>query len=108
MEEISLKEYFEKILDEKEKHQETLDRGRDKALLAALAALNERLGLLNELRSGVATKDEIRALDKTLGELKTRLDKTEGSGAGIQKFIGWVIAAIAVVGFIIAIRYGNK
>lgn len=98
---VTLKEHFEKILSEK-----------DKALAAALIAVKEenrkteiaaekRFELLNELRSGVATKDQYESLDKSLNELKARIDKTEGSGAGIQKFIGWIIAAIAVAAFVI-------
>lgn len=98
---VTLREHFEKILEEK-----------DKALAAALIAVKEenrkteiaaekRFELLNELRSGVATKDEVRALEKIVEDLKSSRDKGEGKGAGITQFIGWILAAIAVIGFIL-------
>jgi len=91
---VTLKEHFEKLLEE-----------RDKALNAALIASDKRLDLLNELRTGVATKEELNSLSIQIQDLKARIDKSEGGGAGIQKFIGWIIAAIAIIGFIISIRY---
>jgi len=89
---VSLKEYFERILNE-----------RDKALDAALVSINERLKLLNELRGGVATKEQLIALEKVLSELKDRFNQTEGKSAGLDK--GWVllIGFVALVGGIIAI-----
>ncbi|MES2382413.1 MAG: hypothetical protein V4538_15305 [Bacteroidota bacterium] len=86
----ALKEYFESKFLEKEK-----------ALDAGLISLNERLGLLNELRSGVATKEEIKALEKELHALTTRLDLLSGQDKGVSKFIGWILAAIMIIGFII-------
>ena len=91
MEDVTLKEHIEKLLDE-----------RDKALTAALVSMNERLALLNELRQGVATKDELKALEKVVDELKTRRDIGQGRGSGIAQFIGWIIAILAIIGFIIS------
>jgi hypothetical protein len=99
----TLKEHFEKILDEK-----------DKALAAALIAVKEenrkteiaaekRFELLNELRSGVATKDQLYALEKAVEDLKTSRDKGEGKGLGINQLIAWIIAGTAVIGFLIKI-----
>lgn len=97
----TLKKYFERILKEKEK-----------ALAAALIAVKEenrkteigaekRFELLNELRSGVATKDEVRALEKVVDDLKASRDEGKGKGAGVAQFIGWIVAAIAVIGFLV-------
>ncbi len=97
----TLKEYFEKILAEKEK-----------ALAAALIAVKEenrkteigaekRFELLNELRSGVATKDQLEALEKRFEEIKAKTDKGEGRTEGYAKFIGWIVAAAALIGFIV-------
>lgn len=91
---VTLKEHIEKILEEK-----------DKALAAALIAVKEenrkteiaaekRFELLNELRSGVATKDEVRALEKVVEDLKSNKDKVEGRGAGMEKLYGWIVAAV--------------
>ncbi len=98
---ISLKKYIERILKEKEK-----------ALSAALIAVKEenrkteiaaekRFELLNELRSGVATKDEVRALEKVVDDLKSSRDIGAGKGAGVSQFIGYIIAAITIVAFVI-------
>ena len=87
---VTLKEHIEKILAE-----------HDKALEAALESLNQRLSLLNELRGGVATKEEVKALEKVIDDLKASRDKTEGKYAGVRELIAWVLAAIAIAGFII-------
>jgi hypothetical protein len=87
----TLKEHIEALLSE-----------RDKALKAALVSINDRLKLLNELRGGVATKDEVKALDKIVEDLKTRLDRTEGRGAGYSQ--SWAVFA-AIATLVIAIIY---
>lgn len=104
----TLRKHFEKILKEK-----------DKALAAALVAVKEenrkseiaaekRFDLLNELRSGVATKDEVRALEKIVEDLKTSRDTNSGQYSGISKFMGWIVAAFAiataVAGFVINLK----
>ena len=71
-EHISLKEYFEKILEEK-------DKALNAALIAVKAenqkteiAAEKRFDLLNELRGDVATKAQLQALEKVVESL-TRL-----------------------------------
>lgn len=97
----TLKEHFERVLDEK-----------DKALQAALIAVKEetrkteiaaekRFELLNELRSGVATKDQLYALEKVVDDLKSSRDKGDGKSTGYAQFIGWIIAVITIIGFVI-------
>jgi hypothetical protein len=101
----TLKEHFEAILSEK-----------DKALAAALIAVKEenrktevaaekRFELLNELRSGVATREQLDALEKVVDDLKSSRDTGQGKGVGVGQ--GWAMAtgvvlfAIAVAGFVI-------
>lgn len=86
----TLKEHFEAILVEK-----------DKALNAALVSSDKRLDLLNELRSGVATKDEVKALEKVIDDLKTSRDVSQGKTLGYAQILGLVVAAAAVVGLIL-------
>lgn len=85
---------------------------KDKALQAALIAVKEetrkteiaaekRFELLNELRSGVATKDQLYALEKVVDDLKSSRDKGDGKSTGYTQFIGWILAAIAVIAFLI-------
>lgn len=102
----TLKEYFEQVLVEK-----------DKALSAALIAVKEetrktelaaekRFELLNELRSGVATKDQVAALEKVVDGLKERIDLSQGKGAGLTAGWGYVVAGatvlIALAAFLVA------
>lgn len=97
----TLKEHYDRVFVEK-----------DKALEAALIAVKEetrkteiaaekRFELLNELRSGVATRDQLFALEKLVDDLKASRDKGEGKSTGYAQFIGWIIAAITVIGFVI-------
>lgn len=96
MESVSLKEYFEKILEEK-----------DKALNAALIAVKEegkkteiaaekRFDLLNELRSGVATKEQLESLEKLVEDVKDRLTRSEGKGAGSSASWGILVTVISI------------
>ncbi len=109
---VELKEYVEKIFAEKDKYFERILEEKDKALVAALIAVKEenrktelaaekRFELLNELRSGVATKDEVKALEKVVDDLKTYQNRGEGKNTGYSHFIGWILAAVAIIGFII-------
>src|SRR5687768_1606372 len=97
----TLKEHFERLLIEK-----------DKALNAALIAVKEenrktevaaekRFELLNELRSGVATKDQLHALEKSVDDLKSSSDRVEGKSSGYAQFIGWILAIIVIIAFVI-------
>jgi len=101
----NLKEYFERILDEK-----------DKALTAALIAVKEenqktelaaekRFELLNELRGDVATKAEVHALATIVDDLKTRLDTLQGRSSGLFQGWGILIGAIGLIGGVIGIIY---
>lgn len=98
---IPLREHFEKILEEK-----------DKALAAALIAVKEenrkteiaaekRFELLNELRSGVATKDEVRALEKVVEDLKTSRDTGVGKGQGGKDVMDIIKLVIVIAAFIL-------
>jgi len=94
----TLKEHFEALLAEK-----------DKALIAALVAVKEenrktevgaekRFDLLNELRDGVATKEQLEALEKIVNELKDRLNTSQGSLQGSQLTKGNLYATVIAMG----------
>ena len=108
----TLKEHFEKILEEK-----------DKAINIALAAAKEAVGVAeknaekwrdsaNEWRGAMNDREKMfmgkaefdaykEATEKALKTEKERADKGEGKSMGIGQVIGWILAAIAVIGFII-------
>ena len=104
----TLKEHFDAL------------RASDKeALGAALVAVKEenrktevaaekRFELLNELRSGVATKEQLEALEKIVEDLKTSRDTGTGRSSGLSQGWGILLGAVGLVGGIIAIFYAFK
>jgi len=98
---------LDRLLNERKAAQETALSaalvGQEKAVDKALTAINERLYVLNELRGDVATKTALEALEKELAALTSRLDRTEGRGAGLNA--GWVylLAGIAAIGTVVSI-----
>lgn len=48
-----------------------------------------------------AFNKQMEALANRIDDLKERIDTEEGRGAGRSDFIGWIVAAVAVAGFIL-------
>jgi hypothetical protein len=88
-----------------------LDAAKE-AVLKAEVATEKRLQLLNELRNGVATREQMTALEQRLSDVKERIDKMDagiaGRAGGLADYIGWIVAAItvisAIVGFALLLR----
>lgn len=97
--------------------QRALDAARtadSSAVHAALEATKEAIGkaelaaerrfeLLNELRTGVATRDQVDALEKVVSALSRRMDLSEGHSGGRRDNRAGIYAAIAAVGVLMAI-----
>lgn len=116
---ISLKEHIEKILEEKDKANnqrfqsqeeniKTAEHSRDVAIKKAEDSIEKKsdavyvkLTDLQKALTEVMLRPEIEARFKGLAEkfddLKARSDKGEGSAGAYTKFIGWIIAAAAVL-----------
>jgi t-SNARE complex subunit (syntaxin) len=79
----------------------------ERAVEKAEASIEQRLVLLNELRTDVATKAEVDALDKILVQVMTRLDRMEaGTQGGQAKAVdqrAFIASAVGVVGLLITI-----
>lgn len=79
-----------------------LDAAKE-AVLKAEVATEKRLSLLNELRNGVATNEQMLALAQRLADIKERVDKAEaarlGRSAGLHDYMGYILFAITLVGF---------
>ncbi len=100
---VTLKEHFEALLVEK-----------DKALSAALVAVKEegrktevaaekRFDLLNELRQGVATKEQLEALDKIVGDLANRMNRFEGGTKGSARTLDYILMALVAASIVVGL-----
>lgn len=76
---------------------------QDKAITKAETAADKRFELLNELRDGVATKEQFAAAEKLIDGLTSRLDKIEGNSAGVYKSWGLLLGAVAGIATIIGV-----
>jgi hypothetical protein len=80
--ELSLKEYFERIFDEREKALNLAFRSQQDALGIATTALNRELEHLNKLRVECVTKEEFtRAIDAIKSDIH-RLEQAQGRQEG--------------------------
>lgn len=84
-ESVSLREYVDAILKERSAQVET-----------ALASINQRLALLNELRGNVATRDQLE-------DLRARIERSEGKSGGMQQSWLILVGAVTIAGVIGAI-----
>jgi hypothetical protein len=77
----------------------------DRAVQKAELAADKRFELLNELRVGVATTDQLDALEKIVTELSKRSENRAGFGEGKAALwavlAGVIIIAIAATGLIL-------
>lgn len=99
---------FRNLLDERYTTQtKALDAAflsAEKAVSKAETSADKRFELLNELRVGVATKDELDALEKLVVTLSSRIDMTQGVETGRQwnwnTIITVILAVAAIAGVI--------
>ena len=95
------------LMDERQEHlkelrvsdQRAIDAAlvsQEKAIVKAENAADKRFELLNELRSGVATKEQLEGLEKVVTDLKDRLNVNDGTSKGSQISKGNIIAYIGV------------
>jgi hypothetical protein len=87
---VSLREYFEAILREREKALSVALEANESKVRTALESNEKRLAALNELRGDVATKTQYEAI-------KERMDRMEGRSGGFKDQWGWIIGAIGAM-----------
>ena len=75
----------------------------EKAILKAEVGTEQRLTLLNELRTDVATVQQLEAVSLRIADIKERLDRMEGAQKGAGSLWGYAVAAVGVVGVVVAI-----
>jgi hypothetical protein len=80
------------------------------AVEKAESSVNDRLTLLNELRQGVATTEQLAALEKIVDVIDSRLQTVESERAGAGKLVTKVYAgigtAVAIIGLIVLFSNG--
>jgi phosphopantetheinyl transferase (holo-ACP synthase) len=107
-------EHLRELIDERDRRYqeryEASSRAVEAALLAAKEAVSKaelstdrRMELLNELRTGVATTDQLEALEKIVTELGNRVTRAEGAGAGRIAMYGWIIAAVGALATVMTV-----
>jgi hypothetical protein len=88
-----------------EKAVQTALASAEKAVTKAEGSVDNRLELLNELRSGVATTGQIEALEKEIAGLQAWRAMTEGHSKGIST--SWAIL-LGVLGLAVAVFLGLR
>lgn len=92
---------FRTLVDQERARVELALAASDKAITKSEQSYDKRFELLNELRSGVATREQLEALEKRIVDLATRMDRSEGHGAGAKDnkagIYGAIFAAVALI-----------
>lgn len=74
---------------------------QEKAVVKAEVAADKRFDLLNELRIGVATREQIDALDKRVDDINDRINRTEGRTSGLSAGWGYLVGAVGLAATVI-------
>lgn len=109
----SLKELIESGLTATEKAVNVALSNQKEALQKAENATERRFESVNEFRNTLGDQQRtlmprseveviIKAQDSKIDAVQARLDKTEGKGTGVSQSLGWILAAITILGFIIS------
>lgn len=114
---VSVLEHVLALLAERDRRYQQRFDDQTTAINAALQAAKEavakaehaaekRFELLNELRDGVATAEQLDALEKLVSDLAARLDRIEGRSTGLNAGWGYLVGAAGVAAAVIAIIVG--
>jgi hypothetical protein len=115
---ISLREYLERVILEQEKHFERLIEEKEKlynerfnAAEVAVKKAEDNAQKWRENANEWRSRSEFTAYkestERATGVERSRSDKNEGKGIGIQQFIGWILFLVTLIGFLIMI-YKSK
>jgi len=100
---ITVKQHFDALLRERDKRHRQRDALMGRAIETALASLNKRLDLLNELRGNVATREQLDAVTLRMTDLKSTLDLLAGANTGKDKTWAVIVSATVVAGVLFGI-----
>lgn len=100
---VTLKQYVDALLRERDKRHDQRDRFMEKGIDAALVSINQRLGLLNELRGDVATKAQLEVMSLRISDVKSTLDGIGGGSQARWKIWAVVVASVTIAGVLFGI-----
>jgi uncharacterized protein YlxW (UPF0749 family) len=100
---ISLRDYMESRFVAAELATQLALSAAEKAREKAELSTENRLTLLNELRSGVATAEQLNNVIERINEVKDRVSRIEAQGAGRGDSWKYIISAIGALFTILAI-----
>ena len=104
---------IDQLIVEKDKQYQQMNAAQKEAVTKAEVAAEKRFDSVNEFRNTLSDQQrnlmprseaEVKfgSISKQIDDMTTRLDKTEGKGGGINQAIGWILAGITILGFIIS------
>ncbi len=109
---VTLKQYFDALRTADQTAVQAALVAQEKAIVKAEVAAEKRFDLLNELRVGVATKDQLEALEKVVLDLKGTVTSGEGASRGSQlsrtNFYTALTATVAVIGIIVTLIFAFR
>lgn len=118
----TLHTHLSRLLEERDRRYQERFEASEKAVTAAFEASKEaahkvetsaeaRFGLLNELRSGVATSAELEALEKRLDELKNDFTAArahmQGGAAKLRGIYAALAGAVGLISIFVFIANGK-
>jgi hypothetical protein len=95
--------HLREIMDERDVRYQQRYAAQEHAVDEALISINGRLGLLNELRAGVATREQLEAVEKEVAALRSSVEAMANQRAGGQASVKSIYAAIAAAVALISI-----
>ena len=94
MTEVSLKEHFEQLLAALDKRYEDRFAAQEQAIAVAERVGEKWRADANEWRTAMNDRERNFVSQKEFLALKERVDRHEGSGKGMEKLWGWIVAGV--------------
>jgi len=97
---VTLREHFEALLEAADLRYAQRFNATEAAITKAETSLDRRISLLNELRGGVATREQLEAAVQRIEDLTGRLNRSEGRSGGFQQSWLVIVGAVTIAGII--------
>lgn len=105
---VSLRDYVDVRFEAQDRGVQLALSAAEKAVIKAENAAEKRFELLNELRAGVATKEQLEALEKIVTNIDKRMSQNDGKSSGLNAGWGILLGAVGLIGGLIVIFARSK